>query len=187
MSVLSVLVGAMAALRLLRRAAGAVRGRAAAGSRGAASGGRPPAVPQRIEEKRRAALLGGGTARIEAQHKRVSSGAVPPQGGTGGRHSTAGQDRGAGPQRPRPAAGRLWFVAGAVPQGSLAGAAPQSGGTCCSPGQKENFRRLRSAGARGRAGQAAARVWSEGPEGRARSWSNGNRAGERAGGRDDDC
>uniref|UniRef100_A0A8C3CZB6 Propionyl-CoA carboxylase beta chain, mitochondrial n=1 Tax=Cairina moschata TaxID=8855 RepID=A0A8C3CZB6_CAIMO len=60
----------MAALRLLRRAAGAVRGRAAAGSRGAASGGRPPAVPQRIEEKRRAALLGGGTARIEAQHKR---------------------------------------------------------------------------------------------------------------------
>uniref|UniRef100_A0A8B9CYA3 Propionyl-CoA carboxylase beta chain, mitochondrial n=1 Tax=Anser brachyrhynchus TaxID=132585 RepID=A0A8B9CYA3_9AVES len=60
----------MAALRLLRRVAGAVRGRAAPGGRGAASGGRPPAVPQRIEEKRRAALLGGGMGRIEAQHKR---------------------------------------------------------------------------------------------------------------------
>ncbi|XP_032554344.1 propionyl-CoA carboxylase beta chain, mitochondrial isoform X2 [Chiroxiphia lanceolata] len=36
----------------------------------AASGARPPPVPQRIEEKRRAALLGGGQARIDAQHKR---------------------------------------------------------------------------------------------------------------------
>uniref|UniRef100_A0A8C5JPJ1 Propionyl-CoA carboxylase beta chain, mitochondrial n=1 Tax=Junco hyemalis TaxID=40217 RepID=A0A8C5JPJ1_JUNHY len=53
----------MAAVRVLRRALGLCRGRAA-------SGARPPPVPQRIEEKRRAALLGGGQARIDAQHKR---------------------------------------------------------------------------------------------------------------------
>lgn len=40
----------------------------------AASGGHRPSVPQRIEEKRRAALLGGGQARIDAQHERVSGG-----------------------------------------------------------------------------------------------------------------
>uniref|UniRef100_A0A8C3TZA3 Propionyl-CoA carboxylase beta chain, mitochondrial n=1 Tax=Catharus ustulatus TaxID=91951 RepID=A0A8C3TZA3_CATUS len=53
----------MAAVRVLRRAVRLCRGRAA-------SGARPPPVPQRIEEKRRAALLGGGQARIDAQHKR---------------------------------------------------------------------------------------------------------------------
>ncbi|RMC02223.1 hypothetical protein DUI87_21390 [Hirundo rustica rustica] len=53
----------MAAVRVLRRAVGLCRGRAA-------SGARPAPVPQRIEEKRRAALLGGGQARIDAQHKR---------------------------------------------------------------------------------------------------------------------
>ncbi|XP_075363680.1 propionyl-CoA carboxylase beta chain, mitochondrial isoform X5 [Mycteria americana] len=54
----------MAALRVLRRAAGAPP------LWRAASGGRPPSVPERIEEKRRAALLGGGQGRIDAQHKR---------------------------------------------------------------------------------------------------------------------
>lgn len=34
---------------------------------------RTVAVPERIQEKRRAALLGGGQARIDAQHKRVSA------------------------------------------------------------------------------------------------------------------
>lgn len=55
----------MAAVRMLRRALGLCRGRAASGTG-------PAAVPQRIEEKRRAALLGGGQARIDAQHKRVN-------------------------------------------------------------------------------------------------------------------
>lgn len=53
-------------------------GRAGAAAGGAAVPGprrlRGPPAPraQRIEEKRRAALLGGGQARIDAQHKRVS-------------------------------------------------------------------------------------------------------------------
>ena len=45
--------------------------RAAPWGRRAASGG---SVPQRIEEKRRAALLGGGQSRIDAQHRRVRRG-----------------------------------------------------------------------------------------------------------------
>ncbi|XP_073216329.1 propionyl-CoA carboxylase beta chain, mitochondrial isoform X3 [Lepidochelys kempii] len=56
----------MAALRLLRRllplsGTRLVRPRSA---------GAPSSVPERIAEKRRAALLGGGQARIDAQHKR---------------------------------------------------------------------------------------------------------------------
>uniref|UniRef100_A0A669Q8H5 Propionyl-CoA carboxylase beta chain, mitochondrial n=1 Tax=Phasianus colchicus TaxID=9054 RepID=A0A669Q8H5_PHACC len=53
----------MAALCVLR----AALCRAAPWGRRAASGG---SVPQRIEEKRRAALLGGGQSRIDAQHRR---------------------------------------------------------------------------------------------------------------------
>ncbi|XP_055579451.1 propionyl-CoA carboxylase beta chain, mitochondrial isoform X2 [Falco cherrug] len=61
----------MAAVRVLRRAAAAARLRGAGpGPHRAASGARPPSVPERIEEKRRAALLGGGQGRIDAQHKR---------------------------------------------------------------------------------------------------------------------
>ncbi|XP_075616926.1 propionyl-CoA carboxylase beta chain, mitochondrial isoform X2 [Balearica regulorum gibbericeps] len=60
----------MAALRVLRRAAGAPLCRATSGGRWVTSGRRPPSVPERIEEKRRAALLGGGQGRIDAQHKR---------------------------------------------------------------------------------------------------------------------
>lgn len=41
----------------------------------------PVSINERIEEKRRAALMGGGQRRIDAQHKRVSpegTEAVPP-------------------------------------------------------------------------------------------------------------
>ncbi|XP_074689602.1 propionyl-CoA carboxylase beta chain, mitochondrial isoform X2 [Strix aluco] len=57
-----------AALPLWRAASGGLP--PASGTLPPASGGRPPSVPERIEEKRRAALLGGGQARIDAQHKR---------------------------------------------------------------------------------------------------------------------
>ncbi|XP_027506500.1 propionyl-CoA carboxylase beta chain, mitochondrial isoform X2 [Corapipo altera] len=61
----------MAAVRALCRAAGpALPVSVSLCLSRAASGARPPPVPQRIEEKRRAALLGGGQARIDAQHKR---------------------------------------------------------------------------------------------------------------------
>uniref|UniRef100_A0A8C6ZWQ2 Propionyl-CoA carboxylase beta chain, mitochondrial n=1 Tax=Nothoprocta perdicaria TaxID=30464 RepID=A0A8C6ZWQ2_NOTPE len=54
------MAAAAAGLRALRRAAGPW----------AALGRRASSVPARIEEKRRAALLGGGPRRIEAQHRR---------------------------------------------------------------------------------------------------------------------
>ncbi|XP_030312181.1 propionyl-CoA carboxylase beta chain, mitochondrial [Calypte anna] len=74
----------MAAVQVLRRAGvaglwrggpgvwGAVPGgcRFVPGGCRAASAARPPPVSQRIQEKRSAALLGGGQARIDAQHKR---------------------------------------------------------------------------------------------------------------------
>lgn len=106
----------MAALRVLRRAAGAPLRRAA-------SAGRPPSVPERIEEKRRAALLGGGQGRIDAQHKRVSRG--------------RGRDERLPPPPPRrgPAAagsvmGRFRFATGTAGRGSRSGSGRRPGTRC---------------------------------------------------------
>ncbi|XP_053895921.1 propionyl-CoA carboxylase beta chain, mitochondrial isoform X2 [Malaclemys terrapin pileata] len=60
------LLSAMAALRLLPRLLRVSRTRLVRSR----SAGAPGSVPERIAEKRRAALLGGGQARIDAQHKR---------------------------------------------------------------------------------------------------------------------
>lgn len=123
----------MAALRVLRRAAGAPLCRASPAGRRAASEDRPPSVPQRIEEKRRAALLGGGQARIDAQHKRVSRGRrgasprCPSRRGPGSARSETGRFRfatgtagraGVVTAAPRRRAGPRWLQGrrGAVPR-----------------------------------------------------------------------
>nr|XP_023967240.2 propionyl-CoA carboxylase beta chain, mitochondrial isoform X2 [Chrysemys picta bellii] len=62
----AMLLSAMAALRLLPRLLRVSRTRLVRSR----SAGAPGSVPERIAEKRRAALLGGGQARIDAQHKR---------------------------------------------------------------------------------------------------------------------
>lgn len=131
----------MAALRVLRRAAG---GRLPLCR--AASGGRPPSVPQRIEEKRRAALLGGGQGRIDAQHKRVSRGgggkspfpAAPAAGPRAGRAVAAGRRNGPPPLgegrggegrgghgRPRPGTRCLRGRQGAVPRRRQSAGSPE--------------------------------------------------------------
>lgn len=59
----------------------------------------PVSVNERIDNKRHAALLGGGQRRIDAQHKRVSPGRqhVPP---LRSRPITARRARGAGASQP---------------------------------------------------------------------------------------